>query len=198
MEELCGQEIFQFQESASVFLERQWRQFLGVNQWLWVCPFLPQVTVPCHSITYQPGGGQKPSLNSHLPRQNYKIVKTLIPLRKPLDRMAQTFFRWPQRLIKQMLHGLHYIFLWQTLFIPPSSFPSRYNRSQLTLISRKTFWGRTLWRESFILWTNNQTLYRVSSLVVLAHKKSHQLREIVCFCCSFRCRVFMLPVARAY
>ena len=133
-----------------------------------------------------------------LPRQNYKIVKTLIPLRKPLDRMAQTFFRWPQRLIKQMLHGLHYIFLWQTLFIPPSSFPSRYNRSQLTLISRKTFWGRTLWRESFILWTNNQTLYRVSSLVVLAHKKSHQLREIVCFCCSFRCRVFMLPVARAY
>ena len=138
------------------------------------------------------------SLNSHPPRQNYKIVKTLIPLRNPLDRMAQTFFRWPQRLIKKMLHGLHYIFLWQTLFIPPSSFPSRYNRSQLTLISRKTFWGRTLWRESFILWTNNQTLYRVSILVVLAHKKSHQLREIVCFCCSFRCRVFMLPVARAY
>ena len=122
MEELCGQEIFQFQESASVFLERQWRQFLGVNQWLWVCPFLPQVTVPCHSITYQPGGGQKPSLNSHPPRQNYKIVKTLIPLRKPLDRMAQTFFRWPQRLIKQMLHGLHYIFLWQTLTPPQHVF----------------------------------------------------------------------------
>ena len=57
-----------------------------------------------------------------LPRQNYKIVKTLIPMWKPLDRMAQTFFRWPQRLIKQMLHGLHYIFLWQTLTPPQHVF----------------------------------------------------------------------------
>lgn len=33
-EEFGDQEIFQFQESASLFLEWRWRQFLGVNQWL--------------------------------------------------------------------------------------------------------------------------------------------------------------------
>ena len=44
-----------------------------------------------------------------------KMIKTVILFPKPLERMAQTFFRLPQCLIKQMLDDLLYIFLWQTL-----------------------------------------------------------------------------------
>ena len=141
-----------------------------------------------------------------------KMMKTVILLPKPLERMAQTFFRLPQCLIKQMLHDLLYIFLWQTLkplsthirwrksflcrfFFPPPSFPSRYSRSQLTLISRKAYWGENTLMGIFH--HVNRQPATVSSLVALANKKSHQLREMACFCCYIRCRVFMLPVAHA-
>lgn len=42
------------------------------------------------------------------------IVKIIILLPNTVNRMAQTFFRLPQLLIKQMLHALLYIFLWRT------------------------------------------------------------------------------------
>ena len=141
-----------------------------------------------------------------------KMIKTVILLPKPLERMAQTFFRLPQCLIKQMLHDLLYIFLWQTLkplsthirwrksflcrfFFSPPTFPSRYSRSQHTLISRKAFWGENTLMGIFH--HVNRQPATVSSLVALANKKSHQLREMACFCCFIRCGVFMLPVAHA-
>ena len=139
-----------------------------------------------------------------------KIIKTLILLPRPLERMARKFFRLPQCLIKQILHDLLYIFLRQTLtplsthiwwrksflcgFFPPS-FPSRYSHGQLMLISRKGFWGENTLVGIFHL-VNRQPA-TVSSLVASAHKKSHQLREIACLCSTIRCRVFMLPVAHA-
>ena len=58
-----------------------------------------------------------------------KMMKTVILLPKPLERMAQTFFRLPQCLIKQMLHDLLYIFLWQTL--KPLSTHIRWRKSFL-------------------------------------------------------------------
>ena len=58
-----------------------------------------------------------------------KMIKTVILLPKPLERMAQTFFRLPQCLIKQMLHDLLYIFLWQTL--KPLSTHIRWRKSFL-------------------------------------------------------------------
>ena len=128
-----------------------------------------------------------------------KIIKTLILLPRPLERMARTFFRLPQCLL--------YIFLRQTLtplsthiwwrksflcgFFPPS-FPSRYSHGQLMLISRKGFWGENTLVGIFHL-VNRQPA-TVSSLVASAHKKSHQLREIACFCCFIRYLCSSLPM----
>lgn len=62
-------EGFDGQENLSVsgkrfVIPRMTMASAGVNQELKVYPFLSQVKVPCHSITHQPGGDQKPSLDS--------------------------------------------------------------------------------------------------------------------------------------
>lgn len=139
-----------------------------------------------------------------------QIIKTLILLPKPLERMAQTFFRLPQRLIKKYFMTCSTSFLGKLLrpsrhifgdektflcgFFPPSSFPSRYSHSQLTLISRKAFCrGNNLMGIFHLV---NRQPATISSLVASAHKKSHQLCEMACFCCFITFRVFMLPVTQ--
>ena len=123
-EEFGGQEISHFHESASLFVEWQWRQFsVSINDFtIKSAPSCRRWKYPVIRLLINREAVRNLPWIPFLPPQNYKIVKTLTPLRKPLDRMAQTSFRWPQRLIKQMLHGLHYIFLWQTLTPPQHVF----------------------------------------------------------------------------
>ena len=56
--------------------------------------------VPYHSITYQPGGDQKPSLNS---------------IAEALGKDGPNIFPFTATLDKKILHDLLYIFLRETL-----------------------------------------------------------------------------------
>ena len=47
--------------------------------------------VTCQLFSYQPGGDQKPLI--HFLHAKIRNVKTIILLPKPVDTMAQTFFR---------------------------------------------------------------------------------------------------------
>ena len=134
--------------------------------------------VTCHLFSYQPGGDQKPLI--HFLHAKTRNVKTIILLPKPVDTMAQTFLPLTAKLNQNKCFMACYTSFFDKLrvffFTIPS--PSRYSRSQLMLNLWKAFWR-----------VNRQTA-AVLSLVALAHKESHQLRELAC-------RVFMLLVAHA-
>ena len=113
-----------------------------------------------------------------LPRQNldHKNTNTIA---EALGKDGSNIFPFTATLDKKILHDLLYIFLRETLtplsthiwwrknflcgFFPPSSFPSRYSYSQLTLISRKAFCRGNNLMVIFILWTDNQPLSQASS-----------------------------------
>ena len=172
-----------------------------------MCPFSPPVKYPIIRLLINREATRNLPWIHFLPRQNldHKNTNTIA---EALGKDGSNIFPFTATLDKKILHDLLYIFLRQTLtplsthiwwrksflcgFFPPSSFPSRYSHSQLTLISRKAFCGGNNLKGIFHL-VNRQPA-TISSLVASAHKKSHQLCEMACFCCFITFRVFMLPV----